>query len=387
MEEYYSDLMSGLYQLPQHFFLGAKFGNNKKYSANEVSQEKLNEFVKIEKIVYQLLGSKYPTTSERTWTGVTIAKKLLECEGLDKNVKAYLEWIVSNNDNILKTDIREDYNKHSFDPSKADDLDKHLTTLIRGNKIPVTEAAMNAIADSTEFSEWLANGLVYDESEITFQELCEVTNEYERIIYEMNLSTKATGYKDESIGKRVLMFIPRLLHNLLEIIMRVIRGIGHSTVDGIYKLLSPDKMYHIDINLQSMLITLTTEDRAITEIYERVQGATDLNDYINRISNIDFAESMGGKKIYDPKTGLEIDIGDNAVPLDKFSAKKNVAEGVEKAYQTDFLTGKSFSGKYTGKEIADMIATVHKIGNKLVPKLNQMFKQYKRLTNKEANFS
>jgi hypothetical protein len=140
MEEYYADLLSATYQLPQRFFIGGIT----KYTPNEISQDVLNEWVKVEKCAYEsLLFSSYPSTSERTHAGVTVAKKLLECKGLDPNVKKYAEWIVANNDSILNSNIDSDYNTHTYDPEEAKDIDKHIQSLITNNNIATTEAAFD----------------------------------------------------------------------------------------------------------------------------------------------------------------------------------------------------------------------------------------------------
>ena len=140
MEEYYADLLSATYQLPQRFFIGAIT----KYVMNDISQETLAEYVKVEKCMYEsIVMSQYPTPSERTHAGVIVAKKLLENKGLNPAVKEYCEWIVKNNDKILNSGIDEDYNSHTYDPNEARELDKHIQSLIKNNNITATESAIN----------------------------------------------------------------------------------------------------------------------------------------------------------------------------------------------------------------------------------------------------
>lgn len=150
MEEYYCDLMSATYQLPQRFFIGGIT----KYTANDVSQNVLNEFVEVEKAAYEsIVMTSYPTTSERTHAGTKVAQQLLKCEHLDPNVRKYVEWIDENNSNILKTNIDSNYNSHTYDPKEAEDVDKHVQSLIRNNNIELTEAAFEYLINDSIFTE------------------------------------------------------------------------------------------------------------------------------------------------------------------------------------------------------------------------------------------
>lgn len=137
-EEYYADLFAGMYQLPVIFFINPlKKG---KYTANEVSQTKLNELVKIEKEAMKILCINYPSSTERTYASVKIAKKMLKTEGLDQATKQYCQWIVDNFSNIQKTDIKEMSADKVFDPKEAENLDRHLEKFINDNNITVTES-------------------------------------------------------------------------------------------------------------------------------------------------------------------------------------------------------------------------------------------------------
>jgi hypothetical protein len=150
MEEYYCDLMSATYQLPQRFFIGGIT----KYTANDVSQDVLNEFVEVEKAAYEsIVMTNYPTTSERTHAGTKVAQQLLKCEHLDPNVRKYVEWIDKNNSNILNTNIDSNYNSHTYDPKEAEDVDKHVQNLIRNNNIELTEAAFEYLVGDSIFTE------------------------------------------------------------------------------------------------------------------------------------------------------------------------------------------------------------------------------------------
>ena len=376
MEEYYCDLMSGMYQLPQRFFTGYPLVD-KKYTANEFDQETLDEWVKIEKLFYEAMAASYPTTSERTWTGVTIAKKLLECKNLDKNVEEYLKWVVDNNDNILKSNIKDDYNSVTFDPEEAEDLDKHMTALIKNNKVTVTEAAIEALVDSSELSEWIAEGMQYTESEIAFQELCDLINECNSIYQEFNTSRNVTGYKDESIGKRILMFIPRLIANCLEIVWRFIRGVGQSTIDGLYKLFTPNKLYTINCNILGSHRILIKDDQIVEKLSMHFEDVVNLEDYLKKIDELDF------DKIY-THWGMDkrmMNINNLDVEGTYEANYKSLDEHSRFHSYDNALKDEKF--QVMGKQLCDTIADIHKIGNRMTPKLRKLLAQAKRLTQNE----
>lgn len=382
MEEYYADLMSGMYQLPQHFFIGVKLGN-KRYHFNEIEEETMNEWIKVEKILHECMESTYPTPSERTWTGVVIAKKLLsDCPHLDKNVKKYLQWIVENNDKLLKSDIKDSPESPSFDPKEAEDLDKHVTSMVKNNKVTVTESAIKELMDSTEFSKWIAEGMQYTEDEVLFQELCQVINECDEIYEEFNTSRNAIGYKDESILKRILMFIPRLLMNCLEIIFRIEKGIFQSSVDLIYKIFTPNKLYTIDFNIKGYEDVLEKAEIDISKLSTYLSDAKDFDDYIEKIKNIDkelINEIMSLP--HKARTGEDVD-------LSTFGGKDMASVAYDEKFNrfTKHGSFKSDSETYQikGKQISDAIVNIHKIGNRLTPKLRKLLEQSKRISKKNG---
>lgn len=149
-EEYYCDLFSAMYKLPKFFFVGP---SKKKYVTNDFNDEKVNELAKLEKEYYEAIFASYPTDMERTHAGVKIAKQLLEEKDLDPAIKKYCTWIVDNFSNIEKSDIKEIYNKTTFDPKEADDLDKHLQDLITDNNLVLTESFKQWLVDSTIMNE------------------------------------------------------------------------------------------------------------------------------------------------------------------------------------------------------------------------------------------
>lgn len=136
-EEYFCDLFAGMYKLPKFFFIGNK---DKKYVANDFSQEKLNELAKVEMQLHKAIFSSYPSNLERTHAGVRIAKELLEQKDLDPQIKKYCEWIVKNFSSVHDTNISTMYNKTTFNPKEAENLDKHLEDLIKDNNVTLTES-------------------------------------------------------------------------------------------------------------------------------------------------------------------------------------------------------------------------------------------------------
>lgn len=146
MEEYYCDLFAGMYKVPVTWLLGKDFGKWK-FTPNQISGDKLKKLATLEKKLYEFNMSTYPTDLERNYASVRIAKNLLNSgEDLDPAIKKYLEWIVENYSSLLDdTEIEDVYNDTTFDPKAADDLDKHLQTLISDNNITLTESEIMKI--------------------------------------------------------------------------------------------------------------------------------------------------------------------------------------------------------------------------------------------------
>lgn len=146
-EEYYCDLFASMYKLPIFFFVGPdKF----KRTVNEFDTKRLNDLTKVEKDLYEAIYASYPTDLERTYAAVTIAKKLLEQGGLDPAIKKYCQWIVDNFSNVQDTDIKTMYNKTTFDPQEAENLDKHLEKLINDNNVVLTESFVEWLVDENQ---------------------------------------------------------------------------------------------------------------------------------------------------------------------------------------------------------------------------------------------
>lgn len=146
-EEYYCDLFAAMYKLPKFFFVG---NPKKKYVTNDFKDEKIEELAKLEKDLYEAIFCSYPTDLERTHAGVKVAKNLLKDDkNLDPALRKYCQWIVDNFTNIDKANIDKLYNKTTFDPKEAEDLDKHLTDLITDNNLVLTESFIQWLNDDT----------------------------------------------------------------------------------------------------------------------------------------------------------------------------------------------------------------------------------------------
>ena len=363
LEEYYADLMAGMYQLPQRFFIGGLFPGSKKYTYNEVSQQNIDEYVKIEKALYEHLEASHPTPSERTWAGVTMAKKILDdCKHLEPNIKKYLQWIVDNNDKILKSPVETDYNSHTFSPDEAKDLDKHLQDMIKTNKVTVTESVINELMDSTEFSTWLEQGMVYSEDEIYFQEECELLDDFEQLFQEMELSRKATGYKDEKILKRILAFIPRLLANCLEVMFRLVSNDNKAFLDAFYKMITPNKVYKINFDIKTAVSSLATMESKMKSVEKYLSDVSDLSEYLDKISKMESITDMRNDFVLK-------DMNDNFTRFDTFNIK--------------LPEDKNFT--ISGKQLVDDIREIHRIGGRLTPVLRRLMNQIKRLNTKKID--
>ena len=136
-EEYWCDLFAGMYNLPVKFFVGSTVS---KFVPNDFERDKLNELAKLEKDFYRYVHATYPTTLERNHAAVTIAKQILEDKSTDEALKKYAKWIVDNFDSVHNTDIKTIYNKTTFNPKEAEDLDKRMQSLIENNNIVTTES-------------------------------------------------------------------------------------------------------------------------------------------------------------------------------------------------------------------------------------------------------
>ena len=143
-EEYYCDLFAAMYKLPKFFFIGP---SKNKYVANDFSTDKLTELAKLEGEFFKAIYSRYPTGLERTHAGVKVAKQLLEQKNLEPQVKKYCQWIVDNFSNVNHANIDTIYNKTTFDPKEAENLDKHLEDIIKDNNVTLTES----------FQQWINN--------------------------------------------------------------------------------------------------------------------------------------------------------------------------------------------------------------------------------------
>lgn len=137
MEEYYCDLFAGMYNLPVAFRL---IGAPRKYLPDQVDNAKLKQLNDLEREIMIYGRQTYPTMNERNYTAVKLAEKALSTnKELDPAFKKYLEWIVDNFSSTKNLDIDTIYNKATYDPTIADDLDKHLRDFATNNNITITE--------------------------------------------------------------------------------------------------------------------------------------------------------------------------------------------------------------------------------------------------------
>lgn len=353
LEEYYADLMSGMYQLPQSFFINGSI-NNRKYTFNEISKDTMDEWVKIEKILYEHMQEVHPTMSERTWTGVTIAKKLLECDHLDKSIRSYCQWIVDNNDKILRSDIKETHTSSTFDPKEAEDLDKHLYELIKTNKVTVTESVINKLIDSSEVKTWVESGYQYTDDEILYQELCQFLNEYD---IDFIQETKVFGYSDEKFIKRMLMIIPRLIAKCVESVTRFGNSTLNNYIDAIYKVLTPDKMYTVNIDFKKIRTDLEGYEDHIKEIYHYLRNAKDLPEYVEKIGDLRTIKDTNNESLL---KYADMKVGSFRTSNEDIRSKQDII--------------------ISGKQLAENLRAIHKIGDRLIPILKELLDQIKRLS-------
>jgi len=137
-EEYYCDMFAGMYNLPLSFTYGY---TKRDFAANDISDDRLKYLQDLEKQLRQFTLSPYPTNSERNYAAYQIAKTILSGkEKISPEVKRYCEWIVNNYSKINNAGVETNYNKTTFDPQEAHDLDEHVQNLILNNSIPVTES-------------------------------------------------------------------------------------------------------------------------------------------------------------------------------------------------------------------------------------------------------
>ena len=139
-EEGYCDMFAGMYNFPIVFMLRDRKSNL--ISPIHVKDiEKLNELTRLEKELHTLAFTHYPTNSERNFAAAKIAENTLKNnKHLDPASKKYLEWVRDNFSNMLDTDIANEGQTTTFDPSKSEDLDKVIDEIITTGNVTVTES-------------------------------------------------------------------------------------------------------------------------------------------------------------------------------------------------------------------------------------------------------
>lgn len=140
-EEYYCDMFAGIYNLPPVFLLG---GDALTYGMkpNELDEDLLKRLSAVEKELYQMLFTTYPTDAERGYAAYKMASKALkEKKALSPECKDYLEWVVKNYSKLEDTGIAENYNQATFNPKECEDLDAHIQRIIdKSTSVQVTES-------------------------------------------------------------------------------------------------------------------------------------------------------------------------------------------------------------------------------------------------------
>lgn len=151
-EEFYCDMFAGMYGLPPTFFIITS--KNRNYTANDLRTQQLKDVYAAEKQLASSMQSSYPVTIERNFCAVKIAKETLNNKkDLDPAIRKYLEWIVDNYSSTEKLNVDTLYNKSTFDPGSAENLDHHLRKLIEDNGITITESDLSWIYEDDEEEE------------------------------------------------------------------------------------------------------------------------------------------------------------------------------------------------------------------------------------------
>lgn len=142
-EESWCDLFAGMYNYPVVFYIKSATSKNNNYTPNTVGNvEKLNELAALEKELYTILFTTYPTNSERNHAAARIAANALKQKGLDPATKKYLKWVSDNFSSMLETDISKEEVNTTYDPNRANDIDKHIQDIIDQGQVTVTESAI-----------------------------------------------------------------------------------------------------------------------------------------------------------------------------------------------------------------------------------------------------
>lgn len=137
-EEYYADLFSAMYGVPNVWSVGPA---SRPITPNQVDKYRLQKIINLEREVGKLMFDPHPSPEERSYAAMTCAKKMLDSgEKLDPAIKKYCEWIVANYSSLEDTNLKEVYASNIFDPKEAEDLDKHLQSIVDKNNIQVTES-------------------------------------------------------------------------------------------------------------------------------------------------------------------------------------------------------------------------------------------------------
>jgi hypothetical protein len=288
-EEYYCDLFAASYNLPLSFTYGVV---QRHYSANQISKEQLNKVAMLEMNVSKLMMSTYPTISERNYTAMVCAKNILDSgTKIDPALKEYCEWVIANYSSIMDTEISTKHQTVTFDPKEAEDLDKHLQNVITNNNIKITESYIGKFRDV--IIQEMSDNTLKDE----IHHLSSLNDYYAR---QLQLITKSNVYQegklgdawnrfkddakdpilgrdDESLLKKILMFIPRVLNAIVQAISRLFnKNDTASMISDMRKL--QKQIDELSKSNDKNKENIKTIARHIVNLHNRIQDGANIQD-------------------------------------------------------------------------------------------------------------
>jgi hypothetical protein len=142
-EESWCDMFAGIYNYPVTFYVQSGKKNGDDYTPNMVKDKsKLNELAALEKKIFEMLLIHYPTNSERNHAAAKLAENALKQKGIDPATRKYLTWVKDNFSSMLDTDIENEKPNQTYDPNRANDVDKHIQDIIDQGNVQVTESSV-----------------------------------------------------------------------------------------------------------------------------------------------------------------------------------------------------------------------------------------------------
>lgn len=141
LEESWCDMFAGIYNYPVTFYIQSGKKNGDDYTPNMVkNKSKLNELATLEKKIFEMRLVHYPTNSERNHAAAKLAENALKHKGIDPATRKYLTWVKDNFSSMLDTDIENEKPNQTYDPNRANDVDKHIQDIIDQGNVQVTES-------------------------------------------------------------------------------------------------------------------------------------------------------------------------------------------------------------------------------------------------------